>query len=67
MKLAINGDKVTVPEHVVTVTDLLAHFGLQDKIVIVEWNERILEKSAHAESRLTDGDRIEIVHFVGGG
>jgi sulfur carrier protein len=67
MNLQINGDQVTVPGTVHNVADLLENFGLQNKVVIVEINQTILEKSAHAETRLSDGDRIEIVHFVGGG
>jgi sulfur carrier protein len=67
MNLWINGEKVDVPKPVETVTNLLAYYSLQEKIVIVELNHEILEKSAHAQTRLSDGDRIEIVHFVGGG
>ena len=67
MLLTINGEQIQTPENVVFVEDLLNHFGLQQKVVIVETNGMIIEKSSHAETRLTDGDRIEIVHFVGGG
>ncbi|MBE4906796.1 thiamine biosynthesis protein ThiS [Bacillus luteolus] len=67
MKLIINGDRVEVPESVQDVSMLLSHFSLDQKVVIVEWNSSILEKGSHQETRLSDGDRIEIVHFVGGG
>ncbi|MDE3840675.1 thiamine biosynthesis protein ThiS [Bacillus methanolicus] len=67
MKLIINGDVVELSNEVRTIQDLLAHFNLQDKGAIVELNREILEKSAHAEAYLSDGDKIEIVHFVGGG
>ncbi|MGC4378870.1 sulfur carrier protein ThiS [Fictibacillus sp. Mic-4] len=67
MKLMINGDQVEVPDNVQSVHDLLAHFQLVDKGAIVELNREILEKSSHAETRLADGDKVEIVHFVGGG
>jgi len=67
MELVINGDKVKVPETVETVTNLLQHFRLDKKVVIVEWNETIVEKEEHQETRLCDGDKIELVHFVGGG
>jgi thiamine biosynthesis protein ThiS len=33
----------------------------------VEINQRILDKVQHAETNLRSGDRIEMVHFVGGG
>ncbi|MRH41831.1 sulfur carrier protein ThiS [Aquibacillus halophilus] len=67
MELVINGDKVEVPSTVETVTNLLQNFEVDQKVVIVELNGTILEKKSHQESRLSDGDRIELVHFVGGG
>lgn len=67
MKLIINGEKVEIPRTVRTVTDLLNHYGLNQKVVIVEQNEAILEKTAHQETVISEGDKIELVHFVGGG
>ncbi|MCA1030835.1 sulfur carrier protein ThiS [Bacillus timonensis] len=67
MELMINGDYVEVPSHVKTIADLLTHFSLDQKVVIVEHNRDILEKGNHQETVLSDRDKIEIVHFVGGG
>ena len=67
LKLQINGEQVEVANTCTTVTALLSHFELESKVVIVEWNQKILEKSDHETTCLADGDRIEIVHFVGGG
>lgn len=67
MELLINGESVTVPNHVTTVAKLLSHFKLDDKIMIVELNRNILNKSEHEATLLSDKDKIEIVHFVGGG
>lgn len=67
MKLNINGEQLEVPNSLDSVDSLLNHFGLENKVVIVELNAEILQKSEHAKARLCDGDRIEIVHFVGGG
>ncbi|NDI34895.1 sulfur carrier protein ThiS [Chengkuizengella sediminis] len=67
MKLHINGENVEVPSSISFVTELLAHFQLEEKVVIVELNHDILEKENHARTNISDGDRIEIVHFVGGG
>jgi sulfur carrier protein len=67
MKLLINGDTVEVPDTLSTVSDLLKHFGLADKVAIVELNQDILTKESHSETIISDRDRIEIVHFVGGG
>jgi len=67
MNLTINGELVTVEESIKTITDLLGFFKLQDKVVIVETNGLIVERTSHDETNLSDGDKIEIVHFVGGG
>ncbi|KAF0822276.1 sulfur carrier protein ThiS [Cytobacillus firmus] len=67
MNVFINGDAMVLPETINSVSLLLEHFHLEQKVVIVELNQHILDKSMHAETILTDGDRIEIVHFVGGG
>lgn len=67
LNLQINGDHVEIPKTVSTVSQLLEHFELGEKVLIVEHNQNIIEKASHAETSLTNGDRIEIVHFVGGG
>jgi sulfur carrier protein len=67
MNLTLNGENVKIEESVHSIEDLLGFFGMRDQIVIVEKNGAIVEKSSHATVELSDGDRIEIVHFVGGG
>lgn len=67
MEVIINGDKLELPNTVETVSGLLEHFDLNQKVVIVEQNESILEKQAHSETKVNDGDKFEFVHFVGGG
>ncbi|RXT05684.1 sulfur carrier protein ThiS [Ammoniphilus sp. CFH 90114] len=67
MKLHINGEEIQVPDAVSYVTDLIQHFGLENKVLIIELNTNILQKEEHARTQLSDGDRVEIVHFVGGG
>lgn len=67
MKLLINGDQVEVPASVTTVAALLQHFQLDQKVVIVEKNKEILQKDSHEVESVTDGDQLELVHFVGGG
>ncbi|MCM3706356.1 MULTISPECIES: sulfur carrier protein ThiS [Cytobacillus] len=67
MNIVINGNAVELPKLVHSVSLLLQHFQLEKKVVIVEINQHILDKSVYAETILSDGDRIEIVHFVGGG
>nr|WP_240343961.1 sulfur carrier protein ThiS [Paenibacillus sp. SYP-B3998] len=58
---------VDVPESVSTVVELLEHFELTGKMLVVELNQTILQKEEHASAALSEGHKIEIVHFVGGG
>ncbi len=46
---------------------LLAALALDPRKVAVERNEEIVPRSTYAEAALADGDRLEIVHFIGGG
>lgn len=50
-----------------SVADLVADIGLDPKKVAVERNGEIAPRSTLADVLLTDGDVLEIVHFVGGG
>jgi sulfur carrier protein len=50
-----------------TVAGLLAQIGLDTRKVAVERNEEIVPRSAYAVTALASGDRLEIVHFIGGG
>jgi thiazole synthase len=66
MRLTINGEERTF-ETSLNVNDLLGQIGLDARKVAVERNLEIVPKSAYAEMALADGDRLEIVHFIGGG
>ncbi|WP_186577241.1 sulfur carrier protein ThiS [Aquibacillus kalidii] len=67
MNLFINGQSVELSDSIKTVGSLLNYYGLGDKVVIVELNATILEKDTHQETAISDGDKLELVHFVGGG
>jgi sulfur carrier protein len=67
MKVLLNGELIQLPEHIVNVSDVLKYYEIHDKVVVVEINGEILTKLEHQNTRLADKDRIEIVHFVGGG
>ena len=47
--------------------DLIVELGLKGDRVAIEHNGKIVPRGEWAEARLADGDRLEIVHFVGGG
>ncbi|MCC6717804.1 MAG: sulfur carrier protein ThiS [Acetobacteraceae bacterium] len=50
-----------------SVAGLLDELGLDGRKVAVEHNEAIVSRSAYAATLLAPGDRLEIVHFIGGG
>ncbi len=50
-----------------TVAELLARMDVAGKRVAVERNGEIVPKSLHGQTRLADGDRLEVVIAVGGG
>ena len=66
MKLIINGEEKAV-ENVSSVSDLLRELGLKADRVAVELNREIAVRTGWDSMRLKDGDRLEIVQFVGGG
>ena len=66
MKLTINGAAQDVPEDL-TVRELVVFLGLGDGPVAVEQNREIVPRAEHVTRRVSSGDTIEIVHFVGGG
>lgn len=66
MRLMVNGEERQV-EPTTTVKQLLSFLGLEDTLVAVERNEEVVPRALHESTRLSDGDRVEVVHFVGGG
>jgi sulfur carrier protein len=66
MKLTVNGKPVELPDGS-SVAALLTHLSIDAAQVAVERNQDVVPRRTFAEARLTDGDHIEIVTFVGGG
>lgn len=66
MELTVNGEPRTVPDQV-TVAQLLEVLGLPRERVAVEVNLDVVPRAEHASRRLSPGDRVEVVSFVGGG
>lgn len=66
MNLTINGEARTL-DGAPNVAALVASLGLDGRKVAVERNLEIVPRSAYERTALEDGDRIEIVHFIGGG
>ena len=66
MRLTINGEERELGG-VATIGALVAALGLDGRKLAVERNLEIVPRSAYAATAVGDGDRIEIVAFVGGG
>ncbi|MEM9420989.1 MAG: sulfur carrier protein ThiS [Pseudomonadota bacterium] len=63
--ITVNGEAREVPEG--SVAALLTALGLPSKKIAVERNLEIVPRSAFDKTQVCDGDRYEIVQFVGGG
>lgn len=66
MKLVINGEDRTFSS-VSTLSDLLTQLGLKADRVAVELNRELVPRDRWPQTKLADTDKLEIVHFVGGG
>jgi sulfur carrier protein len=66
MRAVVNGEHRELPEGL-TVAGLLQHLGVRGERVAVERNGAVVKRARHADERLTEGDVVEIVSFVGGG
>jgi len=67
MHLIINGKDYDDLPDVLTVGALLDHLELPRKKIAVEHNMEIVPKSTFDDMALSNGDRLEIIHFIGGG
>jgi thiamine biosynthesis protein ThiS len=66
LEILINGEPRRVPAPA-SASDLLRHLGLDPRTVVVELNRRIVRRPHLDDTALSDGDAVELVHFVGGG
>ncbi len=66
VSIVLNGQPRVV-EAGMSVRALLRQLELEPGMVVVEHNRRILAREALSDAEVGEGDRIELVHFVGGG
>lgn len=64
--LQINGKQVQL-EHATPLLDYLSQLGVDHRAVAVEHNGVIIERDRYQDTRLSEGDVVEIVRMVGGG
>jgi thiamine biosynthesis protein ThiS len=69
LKLQINGQERAFPDAPAffTLAALVESLGMKPDRVAVELNRNIVPRDQWPQTPLTDGDRLELVHFVGGG
>ena len=65
-KIQLNGKKVSIKQKL-SVFDLIKKHKLDDSKVAVELNGVIIAKKKYKEKFIKNNDKIEIVHFIGGG
>ena len=66
IEVQVNGEARSLPAGL-TLTGVLEHLDLDPRKVAVERNLEIAPRSAYGDIEIESGDRLEIVHFVGGG
>ncbi len=65
-KIQLNGKKITVKSNI-SLFDLIKKYKLDNKKIAVEYNGEIIQKSNLKIKYLKNNDKVEVVHFIGGG
>jgi sulfur carrier protein len=65
-KIQLNGKKVTIRSKE-TIYDLLKKLKLNNRKVAIEHNGIIIPKTSYKKKYLKNNDKLEVVHFIGGG
>ena len=66
MTLTINGENREFSS-ITTLSDLITHLGMKPDRVAIELNRDLVPRDRWGNTQLSTGDKLEIVHFVGGG
>lgn len=66
MDITLNGKTKSVPS-AANVAELLTELELEPETVVIELNTVIVQPESYSELRLSEGDHVEIIRFVGGG
>ncbi len=65
-KIQLNGKKIVIKSNY-SLFDLLKKYNFNNKKVAVEYNGEIIHKVNYKKKNLKNNDKVEIVHFIGGG
>jgi thiamine biosynthesis protein ThiS len=66
IRVTVNGEPRDLPDGL-SLLQLLEHFALDPRAVVVELNREIVRRAALEQTPVQAGDSVELVHFVGGG
>ena len=66
MQIKVNGEALEVPESA-TLEQLVTQLALAPERLAIELNREVVRRADWPRTSLAEGDRVEIVHFVGGG
>jgi len=65
-KIQLNGKKISIKSNF-SIYDLLKKYKLSNKKIAIEYNGTIISKISYKKKYLKNDDKLEIVHFIGGG
>ncbi len=65
-KIQLNGKKVVIRSNY-SLLDLLKKYKLANKKIAIEHNGKIISKTSFKKKYLKNNDKVEVVHFIGGG
>jgi thiamine biosynthesis protein ThiS len=66
LTIIVNGNQTDIAEGSV-ISDLVKSLGLNAERLAIELNKRIIRRADWGSTTISEGDKVEIVHFVGGG
>jgi len=65
LEIHLNGEQKQVTA--ANIAELLCELGMENRMIAIEQNLEVVPKSKYNETALSNGDRIEVVHMIGGG
>ena len=66
MNIIVNGEELNIAENS-TISQLLKKLEIRDKVMAVAINMEIVKKESWNSHKIKEGDKLELLHFVGGG
>jgi len=66
MNIVVNGKEIDTKDNI-TIENLLKELKVEDKVMAVAVNMEIVKKDNWSSYEVKEGDKIELLHFVGGG